>query len=204
MNIKLLCHLIILFLLFGCIDQSSEVSAKPDWGDIYNKSDRISKGWKYIIIHHSATKSGNAKGFHRFHTKQGYGGLCYHFVIGNGKGAKDGEIQEGFRWKDQIAGTHVDINSWYHNVFGIGICLVGNIENQKPTEKQMGSLLKLVRKLMKEHNIKAENVLTHKTVPHGEMTWDNESINVQIKRKKFASTLCPGKMFSIKKFRSKL
>lgn len=181
----------------------SEVVSETNWYDVYNKSHRISKGWKYIVIHHSGTDSGNGKGFHKFHKDQGYGGLSYHFVIGNGKGALDGSVYEGFRWKDQIAGTHVDINSWYHNVFGIGICLVGNFEKNTPTKKQMISLTKLVKKLMVDNNIELSQVITHKKVPHGDMRWDKEKI-YNIKNKRFASTLCPGRKFSIIDFRKKL
>jgi hypothetical protein len=182
----------------------SEVIAETNWGDVYNKNNKISKGWKYIVIHHSATDSGNGKGFHKFHTDQGYGGLSYHFVIGNGKGALDGSVYEGFRWKDQIAGTHVDINSWFFNIFGIGICLVGNFEKNKPSEKQLISLTKLVKKLMEDNNIDVNHVITHKLVPHGDMTWDDQKIKHVKKNSKFATTLCPGKKFSIKDFKKNI
>ena len=89
----------------------------PSWDEIYAKDVNPAKGWKYIVIHHSASNSGNAQQFHKLHKDKGYGGLAYHFVIGNGNGAPDGNIHESFRWKEQIIGTHVDINSWYHNIF---------------------------------------------------------------------------------------
>ncbi len=120
-----------------------------DFDDWYYKKTNNYKGWKYIVIHHSATRAGSVKAFHKFHTKQGYGGIAYHFVIGNGNGMKDGEIQETFRWKQKIAGTHVTVKSWDHNVFGIGICLVGNLEKSPATKAQLKSLNLLITKLKK-------------------------------------------------------
>lgn len=166
---------------------------KPTWSDIYYKRSPVAKGWKYIIIHHSATNAGSAASFHRYHSNQGYGGLCYHFVIGNGNGAKDGQVQEGFRWKEQISGTHVDNNSWYHNIFGIGICLVGNFEKQNPTEKQISSLEKLIKHLSKKYNIPKENILGHSQVPLGDISWNAKEIKVTFYNKETAPTLCPGK-----------
>ena len=118
-----------------------------DYDEWYYKKSGEYKGWKYIIIHHSATNAGSVKAFHNFHTRQGYGGIAYHFVIGNGNGMNDGEVQETFRWKQKISGTHVSVNSWEHNVFGIGVCLVGNLENKPPTKAQLDALRKLISKL---------------------------------------------------------
>jgi len=136
-----------ILMIFGSLETVFGLSGRisPSWPEIYYKKVDIARGWKYIIIHHSATASGSAKAFHKYHTDQGYGGLCYHFVIGNGNGLPDGRIEEGFRWKEQIAGTHVDENSWYHNIFGIGICLVGNFDKEKPTKKQIVALTGLIK-----------------------------------------------------------
>ena len=141
-----------LFLLTILLVSSSSAVSTPSWHSIYSKSSGIAKGWKYIVIHHSGTDAGSADSFHRYHEKMGYGGLCYHFVIGNGNGTPDGKVETGFRWKEQVIGTHVDVNSWYHNIFGIGICLVGNFNKDRPTKKQMESLKKLVQKLMQEQS----------------------------------------------------
>ena len=147
------------------------------------------QGWKYIVIHHSATSAGSDKSFHKYHTDQGWGGLAYHFVIGNGKGMKDGELATGFRWKNQSIGTHVSVNSWDYNIFGIGICLVGNFEKSQPSPKQWKTLVKLAVKLAQKHKIPVENILGHQKVP-----FDDDP-------KKSEQTLCPGSKLSIKKLR---
>ena len=68
------------------------------------KSIRFTQGkWKGIVIHHSGTKMGSAKGMDRVHREERKmaNGLAYHFVIGNGRGMKDGEVYIGNRWKKQ-------------------------------------------------------------------------------------------------------
>jgi len=125
-------RLFLIGMLILCLptSTSSSIPLNYSWSDYdnwyYKKTDNY-KGWKYIVIHHFATLAGSVEAFHLFHTKQGYGGVAYHFVIGNGNGMKDGEVQETFRWNQQISETHISVNSGDHNVFGIGICL-GNLE----------------------------------------------------------------------------
>ena len=171
---KILC---LLFLFFSF----SKIASADSYDDWYYKKTSDYQGWKYIVIHHSASSSGSVQSFDRFHTKQGYGGIAYHFVIGNGKGMKDGEVEETFRWKKQMTGTHVSVNAWDSNIFGIGICLVGNFENTKPTKKQIQSLTKLVKKLRKKHHIEKKNIWGHRHTK-----WDENKNRTE-------QTLCPGK-----------
>jgi LysM repeat protein len=99
--------------------------------------------WRYIVAHHSAVEAGNAKSYGAEHTRRGYEfGLAYHFVIGNGRNSGDGEIEVGPRWIHQQRGGHVrdqDVNE-----VGIGICIVGNLENRPPTNRQLASFTSLV------------------------------------------------------------
>ncbi|MCK4602755.1 MAG: hypothetical protein KAU28_09835, partial [Phycisphaerae bacterium] len=51
--------------------------------------------WRYIVIHHSATARGNAAVFDKSHRRRGYDELGYHFVIDNGAGGPDGNVEVG-------------------------------------------------------------------------------------------------------------
>ncbi|MBI9015654.1 MAG: N-acetylmuramoyl-L-alanine amidase [Phycisphaerae bacterium] len=140
--------------------------------------------WEGIIIHHSATTAGDATTFDAMHRNaNGWDSLGYHFVINNGNsdhGLADGEIEIGIRWKQQKHGAHcrVDINDDnYWNEHTIGICLVGNFENQNPTPAQYQSLAKLVAVLRRHYNIDPSRIIGHKDAPG-------------------AKTLCPGRNFS--------
>ncbi len=111
-------------------------------------SAKVKKGrWKYIIVHNSGTRQGNAKAFDNYHKKvrKMPNGLAYHFVIGNGTSSGDGEIEIGNRWVRQINGGHVA--SDYLNNIGLGICFVGDFNRDVPTKAQLAALEELIRYL---------------------------------------------------------
>ncbi|OQZ03978.1 MAG: hypothetical protein B6D34_05110 [Candidatus Brocadia sp. UTAMX1] len=120
------------------------------------------RDWRYIVIHHSASASGSAADFDKYHRKKRRweNGLGYHFVIGNGNGTSDGKIEIGNRWKNQIDGAHAGVEEYNH--YGIGICLVGNFNESRPTSAQMTSLSTLVEYLKNRCRIPAENVIMHR------------------------------------------
>ena len=70
-----------------------------------------------------------------------------------------GRIEPTFRWIEQLHGAHA--GSRPHNDSGIGICLVGNFENEPPTPLQMAAVKRMVRDLSHRYGIGAENVLRH-------------------------------------------
>lgn len=108
----------------------------------------VKKGrWKYIIVHNSGTRQGNARIFDTYHrrTRKMQNGMAYHFVIGNGSSSGDGEIEIGSRWTKQINGGHVA--SDYLNNIAIGVCFVGDFNRDRPTRKQMAALDELTQYL---------------------------------------------------------
>ncbi len=121
--------------------------------------------WRYIVIHHSATEVGNAELFDKGHRRRGFwNGLGYHFVIDNGStGMADGQVETGHRWNHQMDGAHCNANGM--NKYGIGICLVGNFDKERPSGPQFDSLIWLIRQLQAKYNIPASNVLRHEDVP---------------------------------------
>jgi hypothetical protein len=100
--------------------------------------------WKYIVVHNSGTREGNARVFDIYHRRVRHmvNGLAYHFVIGDGHGSGDGQIEIGHRWTAQLNGGHVA--SDYLNDIALGICLVGDFNRDQPTPAQMGALEELV------------------------------------------------------------
>lgn len=108
----------------------------------------VKKGrWKYIIVHNSGTRQGNARIFDVYHrrTRKMQNGLAYHFVIGNGSSSGDGEIEIGSRWTKQINGGHVA--SDYLNNIAIGVCFVGDYNRDRPTKAQLAALDELIQYL---------------------------------------------------------
>ncbi|MBA4137664.1 MAG: peptidoglycan-binding protein [Opitutus sp.] len=105
---------------------------------------RIQRGrWRHVVVHHSAIEDGNAAAYDSAHRRRGMeNGLAYHFVIGNGRDSPEGGIEIGPRWLRQLDGGHVR-NATF-NATGIGICLVGNFETRRPSEKQLATLTALI------------------------------------------------------------
>lgn len=131
--------------------------------------------WKLIVAHHSAIKYGNATVYDRSHRERGMqNGLAYHFVIGNGINSGDGEIEVGPRWRKQLHGGHV--RNHKVNMTGIGICMIGNFEQTKPSAKQMMAFVQLVDWLQKDVLRKKVRFAGHKDIEQN---------------------LCPGKHFPL-------
>ncbi|TVQ52939.1 MAG: N-acetylmuramoyl-L-alanine amidase [Phycisphaerales bacterium] len=121
--------------------------------------------WEGVVIHHFGAHGANPDAIHRRHQALGYDGLGYHFVIGNGNGLGDGVIHVGYRWDEQLPGVHtVGPNAAYHNQHSIGICLVGNGNQQPFTDRQMAALLTLLERLQQELDFSGSAIHLHRDV----------------------------------------
>lgn len=129
------------------------------------KPDAALRDWKYIVLHHTASNSGDVQSIHESHLKNKdkngnpWLGIGYHFVIGNGTGMGDGDIEPTFRWKQQMQGAHAGVADY--NQHGIGIVLVGNFEDEPPSPAQVASVKRLVRVLSREHDIGTSQIIGH-------------------------------------------
>lgn len=137
--------------------------------------------WRWVVVHHSATDTGSAAAFDAYHRNgRHWDELGYHFVIGNGTGSGDGQVEVGSRWPKQKHGAHCRVgDNQEYNDFGIGICLVGNFERRRPTEAQLAALSRLVAYLAAEYRVDGRHVIGHGTV---------------------GDTRCPGRLFPFNDF----
>lgn len=152
--------------------------------------------WQAIVVHHAATNKATPQGMNDYHrnVRKWSNGLGYHFVIGNGIGYPDGKIYVGNRWKQQLTGAHCKSGSgrffgvWrpsnYFNEHGIGICLIGDFERERPTSRQLAALRELVQFLCDETGIPPQSVHGHGEVTH--------------------KTACPGDHLSVSTLRRSL
>ena len=111
--------------------------------------------WTSVYVHHSGTRSGNADSL-----AGRAGGLADHFVIGNGTGSVDGEIQIGHRWSSQLsAGAVPGTSSIAPDC--ISICVVGDLDRSGPTPTQRLRLTQLVHSLQDRLGLPADRVYLH-------------------------------------------
>lgn len=146
----------------------------------------VEKKWMAIVLHHSATETGNSAIFDKMHREQNHwDGVGYDFVIGNGTNSGDGEVEVTFRWRNQVAGAHCGgtPDNWA-NEDAVGICLVGNFDYSVPTAKQMQSLTELINFLQQRYKISANRIYGHRDTPGARVTD------------------CPGAMFPMTRLKS--
>jgi N-acetyl-anhydromuramyl-L-alanine amidase AmpD len=116
---------------------------------------------EYIILHHTVSKRDNTSihdvnAWHkaRWNWRSSMGHyMGYHFLV-----TGDGKIHQGAKPTEQRAHTIG------YNDKAIGVCLTGNFETEKPSEKQLESLKKLLKKLMEQYNIKKDYIKGHREV----------------------------------------
>jgi hypothetical protein len=112
--------------------------------------------WRYIYVRHSKSAGGDTVSL--MSAGQPVGD---HFLICNGAGAEDGEIQITPRWSTQRAALPpagaASIDSQC-----ISICLVGDFDRNPPSDKQLKRLSRLVCALQARLNIPSENVVVQR------------------------------------------
>ena len=118
--------------------------------------DASSSQWHSIEIAFSGTKGGNLQ---RLAAARGLGdpeNLDCHFLVGNGIGANDGEIQTAENWLNQRSirvGTDRQGDERT-----IRVCLVGNGVSSLPTDYQLKRLEMLLESLCRKFNISPDAV----------------------------------------------
>ncbi|WP_246944053.1 N-acetylmuramoyl-L-alanine amidase [Bacillus pinisoli] len=110
---------------------------------------------KNIAIHHSATTSGSAESFARYHVNTlGWPGIAYHYVVD-----KDGTISHCHDL--EVVSYHVG-NSNYR---AVGICMVGDFRTQQLSVAQKKATQNLVLSLLDVLTINVEDVWGHQEFP---------------------------------------
>ena len=126
---------------------------------------------KYLVVHHSQRDIDSTKEIKKRHLKRGWEDIGYHFVIN-----KNGKISKGRNKK--YVGAHVK----GHNKNSLGICLIGNLDENLPTRKQLEALIKFLTKLAKKYKIPQQNILGHREFPGVTKTCPGKLINMDLIR----------------------
>lgn len=97
---------------------------------------------KRVILHHSATETGDVESFRHYHVNvRGWDDIGYHWII-----TRKGQVQEGRpSWK---AGAHAK----GRNQDSLGICLVGT---DSFTPEQLQSLERILKRFEASYDIES-------------------------------------------------
>jgi hypothetical protein len=138
----------------GAASSLFAVEAPDSLDAIFTTQTPLATGrWTSIYIHHSLTPGGDAVSL-----GQATGGLRDHFLIGNGDGCADGEIQLSQRWSHQRPAL-APADAARIDPGCISICLVGDFDHTVPTSVQMRRLAQLVNTLQARFQIPRQNVI---------------------------------------------
>ena len=115
---------------------------------------------RYITIHHDGmdpffgtdrqSSAAHLELIRRLHRRKGWGDIGYHFAVDRG-----GRVWEARPLAYQ--GAHVKD----HNPGNIGIVVLGNFEEQSPSDAQMEAMRRHIVALMRRYKVPARRVQTH-------------------------------------------
>lgn len=144
--------------ILGLIPRARWKAARPNPRNMARSSGR----WSWITVHHSVFSSSSnsledsldtVRRIQREHIQgQKYADIGYHYLID-----RAGRVIEGrsLRWQGAHAGGA-------NNIGNVGICLLGNFDEEQPTQAAIGSLNKLVFELQNKLRIPRKNVRPHR------------------------------------------
>ncbi|MDP2673257.1 MAG: peptidoglycan recognition family protein [Nanoarchaeota archaeon] len=150
---------------------------------------------KFIAVHHSQRSIDSLKRIKNLHIKiNGWEDIGYHYLID-----KKGRLQKGRSKK--FIGAHV----FGHNKNSLGICLIGNFDKEKPTKKQIQTLIKFLKDKIKKHKIPIKNILGHREFWDATNILDNITTSQSSSREFLGVTkTCPGKFMDMDEIRKVL
>ena len=115
-----------------------------------------------VVIHHSATTSGSAEAYARYHVKKGWHGIGYHIHV-----KKDGTVQFCQSLKN------ISYHTKGKNTSRVGICMTGHYDQQEPIQEQIDgvnhAIFMLEKALGRKMKIGFHNEFSSKSCPGHKM-----------------------------------
>lgn len=132
----------------GAYSLASYLRLDPIENAAFRPITTLPAAWNRIEVYYSRTSSGNAEDLAVVSYLRDTPRADFHFVIGNGKGAEDGQIQYTESWKKQQTASGI-----------IRICVVGDVYSGSPaTDYQVRRTAALADALSRKFNIKTQYI----------------------------------------------
>ena len=112
--------------------------------------------WGRIEIYYSGTKAGNIEQLASLSGLASAEDINCHFVICNGLGGGDGQIQPTEKWQRQW--SIISGRTWYGSGQTIRICVIADGKTTHPTDSQKRRTQVLVEELRRKFGIQRESV----------------------------------------------
>jgi hypothetical protein len=112
--------------------------------------------WNAIEIYYSGTKAGNIEQLASLSGLASPDDINCHFVVCNGFGGANGQIQTTHKWLRQW--SVIPTGTWYGTPQTIRICLVADALAAVPTDSQVKRTQALVDYLTRQFDIKPQSI----------------------------------------------
>jgi len=112
--------------------------------------------WNRIEIYYSGTGAGNIEYLASLQGLATPEDLNYHYVICNGFGGLDGQVQPTERWQKQS--SSIPDRSWHGGLATIRICVIADGKNAHPTNCQVKRTEALIEGLCRAFNVRPQSI----------------------------------------------
>ena len=154
----------------GAFCLSSYYKLAPTDVAVQSKTTQSSERWKRIEIFYSSTRVGNIEWISALSGHSDPSELACHFVICNGRGGDDGEIQTTEKWQRQLSVTPE--HNWGNEDETIRVCVIADKQSSHPTDYQVKRVDALVSTLARRFTIQTQSIhypgdMTTGPIPQG-------------------------------------
>jgi len=112
--------------------------------------------WECIEVYYSGTKAGNIEQLASLSGLAGSDDINCHFVVCNGLGGSDGQIQTTEKWQKQW--SVIPDHTWYGSSRTIRVCLVADGKGVRSSDSQIKRAEALVEALSMKFNVPATKI----------------------------------------------
>lgn len=117
---------------------------------------QIPEHWNRIDVSYTGTRAGNIEQLASLKGLVAPDDLNCHFVICNGTGGADGEIQATFKWKRQW--SVLPSEAWHGTAQTVSIWVVADLDTKPATHLQMRRVTDMIEELCRRFKIPSESV----------------------------------------------